>query len=59
VGVAIDDTLLWDNHTDQIISRLNSAYYAVRPVKAIFSREALRMLYVCYVHSVISYSIIF
>ena len=53
----IDDT--WDNHIDQLISRLNSACYAVRAVKPMLSRKVLRVLYFPYVHSIISYGIIF
>jgi len=33
-----DDTLTWDNHTDHLISRLNSACYAIRAVTAMLSR---------------------
>jgi len=59
LGLVVDDTLTWDNHIDQLISRLNSACYAIRAVKAMLSRKALRMLYFSYAHSVISCSIIF
>jgi hypothetical protein len=48
-----DDTLNWDNHTDHLISRLNSACYAVGAVKAKLARKAFRMLYFPYAHSVI------
>ena len=44
LGLLIDDTLTWDNHTDQSISRLNSACYAIRAVKPMLSRKVLRML---------------
>ena len=57
LGLVIHDT--WDNHSDQLISRLNSACYAKRAVKAMLSRKALRMLYFTYVHSILSYGIIF
>ena len=53
------DTLTWDNHTDQLIFRLNSTGYAIRAVIAMLSRKALRMLHRSYVHSIISYGIIF
>jgi len=59
VGVLIDDTLSWDNYIHQIISRFNSASYAIRAVTAMLSRIALRMLYVSYMHFVMYYSIIF
>ena len=53
LGLVIDDTL-WDNHIEQLFSRLNSACYIIRAVKAVLSRKALRMLYFSYVHSIIS-----
>jgi len=55
----IDDTLSWDNNIDQLLSRLNSACYARTAVKAMLSRKYLRMLYVSYVLSIITYCIIF
>jgi hypothetical protein len=55
----VGDTLTWDNGTDQLISILNSACYAIGAVNALLPRTALRMLYFSYVHSVISHSIIF
>ena len=59
LGLVSDDTLSWDNHIDQLISRLNSACYTIRAVKAMLSRTALRMLYFSYAHFVTSYGIIF
>jgi len=41
----MDGPLAWDNLIDQLISRLNSACYTITAVKAMLSREALRMLY--------------
>jgi len=45
LGLVIDDPLTWDNHSDQLISKLNSACYTTWAVKAMFSRKALRMLH--------------
>ena len=58
LGLMFDDNLTWNNHIDQLISKLNSACYAIRAVNAILSRKGLRMLYFSYVHSIISYGII-
>ena len=55
----IDGTLTGDNYIDQLISRWNSACYAIRALKAMLSRKALKMLDFSYVHSIISYGIIF
>jgi len=59
LGLVMEDTLNWDNHTDQLISRLNSAYYTIRAVRAVLSKKGLRTLYFSCVHSIISYGIIF
>ena len=59
LGLVIDDTLTRDNHIDHLISRTNSAYYAIRAVTAMLPRKALRILHFSYVHSVIFYGIIF
>jgi hypothetical protein len=59
MGLMIDDTPTWVDHIDQLISRLNSTCCTIRAVRARFTRKALRMLYFPYVHSIISYGIIF
>ena len=59
LGLVVGNTLTWDNHIDQLISKLNPACYVIRAVNAMLSRKALRMLYFSYVHSIISYDIIF
>jgi hypothetical protein len=41
------------------MSKLGSACYAVRPVKAYMLQETLRMIYFSYIHSVMTYGIIF
>jgi hypothetical protein len=38
-GLIIDDTLSWKYHIDQIMSRLNSASFAVRSVNSLLSQE--------------------
>ena len=48
-------SLTWDNHTEQLISRLN----AIKTVQAMLLGKVLQMLYFSYVHSIISYGIIF
>jgi len=58
LGLVVDDTVTWNNHIDQLISRLNSACYEIRAVNAVLSRKALRMLYFSNIHSIISYGII-
>jgi len=54
-----DGPLARDSQIDQLISRLNSAYYTTTAVKTTLSMEALRMLHISYVHSIVSYGIMF
>jgi len=51
----VDDNLTWNHHMDQLISKLNSAHYAIRAVNAMLSRKGLRMLHFSYVHCIIAY----
>jgi hypothetical protein len=59
LGLIIDDSLLWKAHIDQMMSKLNTACFLIQSLQAIMSTETLRMVYFAYVHSVISYGIIF
>jgi len=59
LGLVVDDTLTWNNHIDQLISRLNSACFAIRAGNAMLLKKILKMLYFSYVHSITSYGIIF
>jgi len=38
-----------------MMSRLNTAYFAIRTIQAIISPETLRMVYFAYIHSIMSY----
>jgi len=49
----------WKAHIDQILSKLNTACFVIRTIPAIMSLKKLRMVYFAYIHSVISYGIIF
>ena len=59
LGLIIDNTLLWKDHIAALISKLNKACYAVRAIKPFMSLNILRTIYFSYVHSVMSYGIIF
>jgi len=56
LGLMIDNSLSWKNHTDKPVSKLNDVFYAIRAVKPLMSPEVLRMIYFSYCHSIISYS---
>jgi hypothetical protein len=59
LGLIIDDSLSWKAHIDQMMSKLNTACFEIRLLQAVMSTETLRMVYSAYVHSVMSYGIIF
>ena len=58
-GLTIDNTLTWNHHIGELTSRLNKACYAIRSIKPSMSLDVLRSTYFSYVHSVISYGIVF
>jgi hypothetical protein len=59
LGFIIDDSLSWKDHIYQMTSRLNTACFVIRTLQSILSQETLRMVYFAYVHSIMSYGIIF
>ena len=59
LGLIIDDTLSWKAHIDTIMSKLNTACFAIRMIQPLMSIEMLRMVYFAYVHSTLSFGIIF
>jgi hypothetical protein len=59
LGLTIDTTLTWKHHIGELTSRLNKACYAIRLIKPFMSLDVLRSTYFSYVHSIISYGIIF
>jgi hypothetical protein len=59
LGLMVDDIMSWGAHIDQLLPRMNTACYALRTIKALVSREVLRMVYFAYVHRILTYGIIF
>ena len=59
LGLIIDSTLSWRDQIVALTSKLNKACHAIRAVKSCMSLDVLRTIYFSYVHSVISYGIIF
>jgi len=59
LGLIIDDSLWWKAHIDQMMSKLITACFLIRMIQAIMSQETLRMVYFAYIHSIMSYGIIF
>jgi len=59
VGLFIDETLTWKSHITYLSKRLGSACYAIRTIASDLSTDILTMVYYAYVHSLLSYGIIF
>jgi len=59
LGLIIDETLSWNRHIDHIATKLCSACYALRNLKHMVPQSTLRTIYYAYIHSILSYSIIF
>jgi hypothetical protein len=55
----IDETPLWNQHVDQIATKLCSSSYALRNLKHIVPQSTLQTIYYAYIHSILSYGIIF
>jgi hypothetical protein len=55
----IDDKLSWKSHVDYLVTRLSSLWFVMRTIKPIMSLESLRMIYYAYMHSIMTYGIIF
>jgi hypothetical protein len=59
LGQIIVETLSWKCHIHHLVTKLGSACYAIKIIMDLMSQETLRMIYFSYVHSVMTYDIIF
>ena len=59
LGLHINNTLSWTTHINNILPKLSSACYAMRSVKSYVSQQMLKVIYYSYLHSIMSYGIIF
>jgi hypothetical protein len=59
LGINIDSALSWKNHIKTLSGKLNKACYAIRAIKPFMFQESMKMIYYSYVHSLLSYGIIF
>jgi len=57
--LTIDTTFTWKQHISELTTRMNKACYAITSIKPFMSLDVLRSTYFLYVHSIISYGIIF
>jgi hypothetical protein len=59
LGLLIDETLTWKSHITYLSKWLSLACYAIRIIASDLSTDILTMVYYAYVHSLMSYGIIF
>lgn len=59
LGLTITTSLIWKYHIGELTSRLIKACYVIRSIKPFMPLDVLRSTYFLYVHSIISYGIIF
>jgi predicted membrane protein len=59
LGLTLESTLSWKTHIEQPSSKLNSACYLIRSLRSVISTKNLRILYLSYVHSIMTDGIIF
>jgi len=59
LDLTIEAMLSWKCHINQILLRLSLACYAVKVITPLMSEDTLKMIYYSYVHSIITYGIIF
>jgi len=59
LGLTLDDSLSWKAQIDQMMYKLNTACFVIQTIQAIMCLETLRMVYFAYIHSIVSYGIIF
>jgi hypothetical protein len=59
LGLIIDETLSWNQHTDAIATKLCSTCYVLRNLKYIVHITTLRTIYYAHIHTILSYGIIF
>jgi len=58
LGLAIDSSLSWKDHIDEIMIKLSRACYAVRCVQHFMSQGMLGTIFFSYFHYILLYSII-
>jgi hypothetical protein len=59
LGVTMNNTLSWNNHSDLLMKKLSKACYIIRNAKTYMSASSLKVVYYYFFHSVMSCGIIF
>jgi hypothetical protein len=59
LGLIINSSLSWKDHINHLVTKLSAASYSIQILSVVMTKESLKMIYFAYVHSVMSYGIIF
>jgi hypothetical protein len=59
LGLIIDSSLSWKDHINHLVTKLSATSYSIRILSVVLTQESLKTIYFAYVHSVMSYGIIF
>ena len=59
LALIIDNFLTWQNNFDQLMSKLCTACCTIGAIKYFMLQVTLRMIYFSYVHSIMTYGIIY
>jgi len=57
LGLTIDDTVSWIQHTDQVVSKMCAACCDIWNIKSLVSQDTLIICFT-HIHSILSYDII-
>jgi hypothetical protein len=59
LGLILNNTLSWKQHTELIVGKMCTACYALRNIKSVVSQDTLKIIYFAHIHSPLTYGIIF
>jgi hypothetical protein len=59
LGLMLDDTLSWKYHVGHLECKLSPACFVLQTLQPLVSEGTLRTVYFSYIHSILSYGIIF
>jgi hypothetical protein len=59
LGIKINKSLTWGMHIEALIDKLNKSCFAIQSLKSILSLDTLKIMYFSFVHSIMTYGIIF
>jgi hypothetical protein len=59
LGLVLHNNMSWKKHIDMLDSKLNKVCYITRAIRPLLSLNSIKIIYLAYFHSVITYALIF